>query len=163
MGQLEEIEAIKRLKYRYMRCVDLKLWDDLRETFAPDATSAYGDGKYSFTGRDAIVKWLREAMEGNLITLHQVHHPEIELTGPTTARGTWYLQDFVVNAGGARPLMPAYAILHGSAFYHDEYVKLAGEWKIQHTGYERVFESVAEGAARGMNVRSRWEKPEAGA
>jgi len=26
---LVEIEAIKRLKYRYLRCLDLKLWDEL--------------------------------------------------------------------------------------------------------------------------------------
>ena len=26
-----EIEAIKRLKYKYMRCIDRKLWDELRE------------------------------------------------------------------------------------------------------------------------------------
>jgi hypothetical protein len=163
MSPLEEIEAIKRLKYRYLRCVDLKLWDELRETFAPDATTAYGDGKHAFVGRDAIVRWLREAMEGNLVTLHQVHHPEIELTGPTTARGTWYLQDYVINPGPARPLMGAGAVLHGSAFYHDEYVKLEGQWKIQRTGYERVFEAVHEGAAKAFDLRSRWDKAEAGA
>lgn len=158
MGTLEEIEAIKRLKYRYLRCVDCKLWDELRETFAPDATCAYGDGKHSFSGRDEIVKWLAEAMTGNLITLHQVHHPEVELTSPMRARGTWYLEDLVINPGPARPAMPGYSILRGSAFYHDEYVKLSGQWKIALTGYERIFEAIEEGAASKLTLRSRWEK-----
>jgi hypothetical protein len=26
---LVEVEAIKRLKYRYMRCLDQKLWDEM--------------------------------------------------------------------------------------------------------------------------------------
>ena len=52
---LEEIEAIKRLKYRYWRHLDLKEWDELAACFAPDATVSYGDGQYSFRGIDAIM------------------------------------------------------------------------------------------------------------
>lgn len=158
LEELEEIEAIKRLKYRYLRCIDRKLWSELPEVFAPEAVCAYGDGKFSFSGRDAIVAWLREAMDGNLITLHQVHHPEIDLTGPTTARGTWYLEDCVINPGPARPAMPGWSILRGSAFYKDEYVKQAGQWKLALIGYERIFEAVEEGAAKGLRLSSRWEK-----
>jgi hypothetical protein len=33
-----------------------------------------------------------------MITLHQGHHPEIELTSPTTATGTRYLEDQVIDA-----------------------------------------------------------------
>jgi hypothetical protein len=40
MAQLEEIEAIKQLKYRYFRCLDSKRWAELAECFAPDATSS---------------------------------------------------------------------------------------------------------------------------
>ena len=46
VSDLEEIEAIKQLKYRYLRAVDLKLWALLESTFAPDAVSAYDGGKY---------------------------------------------------------------------------------------------------------------------
>ena len=35
---LEDVEAIKRLKHRYWRCLDLKLWDELAGCFAPDAS-----------------------------------------------------------------------------------------------------------------------------
>ena len=55
MYDLQEIEAIKRLKYRYLRCLDCKLWDELKQCFIPEATAAYSGGKYSFETRDEIV------------------------------------------------------------------------------------------------------------
>ena len=36
---LEDVEAIKRLKYRYWRHLDLKQWDELAACFAADARS----------------------------------------------------------------------------------------------------------------------------
>lgn len=139
MSALDEIEAIRQLKYRYLRAVDLKLWDLLASTFAVDAVSAYDGGKNAYVGRDAIVKWLRGAMENHVVTMHQVHHPEIELLSPATAKGTWHLEDRVINDGPALPEMPAHSILFGTAYYQDEYVKRDGEWQISRTGYERVY------------------------
>jgi hypothetical protein len=139
MSTLDEIEAIRQLKYRYLRAVDLKLWDLLASTFATDAVSAYDSGKNAYVGRDAIVKWLRGAMENHVVTMHQVHHPEIELTSPTTATGRWHLEDRVINDGPALPEMPAHSILFGTAYYADEYVKRDGQWLIARTGYERVY------------------------
>ena len=34
--------------------------------------------------------------------------------------------------------------IHGAAYYHDEYVKVDGEWKIKHTGYRRTYEERLE-------------------
>src|SRR5688572_20400654 len=99
LDDLVEIEAIKRLKYRYMRCLDQKLWDELATCFTEDATVAYSAGHYSIEGRDAIIDWLRGAMGSeNFLSSHRVHHPEIDLTGPTTATGTWALEDTVIIA-----------------------------------------------------------------
>jgi hypothetical protein len=39
---LVELEKIRRLKYRYLRCVDLKLWDEIGDLFTDDATADYG-------------------------------------------------------------------------------------------------------------------------
>jgi len=139
MSNVEEIEAIKQLKYRYLRAVDLKLWDLLESTFAPNAVAAYDGGNQSHDGRDAIVGWLRGAMDNEIVTLHQVHHPEIELTSPTTAKGIWYLEDRVINSGTDLPEMPGRSILSGAAYYSDEYVKIDGDWKISLTGYERTY------------------------
>ena len=62
MSQLEEIESIKQLKYKYFRCLDSKRWAELAECFAPDATSSYDGGKYSFQGRDQIIGFLERAL-----------------------------------------------------------------------------------------------------
>ena len=139
MSDLEEIEAIRQLKYRYLRGVDLKDWELLVGTFTTDAVSAYDGGKQSHEGRDAIVAWLKNAIDNPIVTLHQVHNPEIELTSESTAKGTWYLEDRVINRGPDYPEMPAHSILTGAAFYADEYRKVDGEWKISRTGYERTY------------------------
>jgi hypothetical protein len=133
---LAEIEAIKRLKYAYVRALDLKQWDELAACLTEDATSAYSDGKYTFTGREQIMEFLRAALaSGSKITVHRVQQPEIALTSPTTARGTWALDDIVIDTA-------AHTTLRGSAFYRDEYVKIGDQWKIRHTGYQRIFEEV---------------------
>lgn len=60
---LHEVEAIKRLKYTYLRALDLKRWDELAACLSEDATAAYSDGKYSFTGREQIMQFLRQALD----------------------------------------------------------------------------------------------------
>ena len=157
IDDLKEIEAIKQLKYRYLRSVDLKLWDELRETFTEDAISAYADGTQAFRGREAVMSFLIEALEGDLITLHQVHHPEIVLTSPHSATGTWYLQDHVINPGPDRPVIPGRTVLNGAAFYSDEYLKSGDEWKIKKTGYTRTFETFQSlDDHPSMEIRSPW-------
>ena len=47
-ADLVEIALIERLKYRYMRCLDQKLWDEMAECLAADAVAAYSGGKYTF-------------------------------------------------------------------------------------------------------------------
>jgi len=135
-NELLEIEAIKRLKYKYMRCVDLKLWDELSGLFVREATCAYSGGRYSYSGRDEIVAWLKKSMERDgFHSSHSVHHPEIELIGPESATGIWALEDLVIDTDHDIQIS-------GSAFYHDRYQKQDGAWLFEHTGYERVFEQI---------------------
>ncbi len=131
---LEDIEAIRQLKYRYWRCLDLKLWDEMAGCFTPDATVDYGGGTYRFTGVAAILGFLRESLgrETGALGYHHGHHPEIELTGDTTARGVWALDNYLFNAGRKRGVRIA-------AYYRDEYLKTGGAWRIRHTGYTYVF------------------------
>jgi hypothetical protein len=136
MSDLEEIEAIKRLKYKYMRSVDEKSWDELRETLAEDASCAYSGGKYAFDGRDAVMGFLVESMQRDtFLSSHRVTQPEIDLVSDTTATGIWALEDTVID-------LQFDITLRGSAFYRDTYVKQGGQWLIQHTGYVRTFEEV---------------------
>ncbi len=136
MPDLNELEAIKRLKYKYMRCLDQKLWREMAECFTEDATSSYSGGKYSYQGRDAILEFLEGAMgHDGFLSSHRVHHPEIDLSSATTATGIWALEDVVVETRFE-------ITIRGAAFYNDSYVKRDGRWLIQSTGYERTFEEM---------------------
>ena len=156
MSDLAEFEAIRQLKYRYLRAVDLKKWDLLASTFTLDAVAAYDGGKQTHDGRDAIVGWLRSALDNTVVTLHQVHNPEIELTSATSAKGIWYLEDRVINRGEDLPDMPGHSILTGAAFYADEYQKTGDHWKISRTGYERTYFDV-RGYDEPNAFYSRWD------
>jgi len=131
---LEDIEAIKRLKYRYWRHLDLKEWDDLADCFAPDATVSYGEGKYAFQGVETIIRFLRESLgkQTGSVTIHQGHHPEIDLIGDATAKGTWALYNYMFNRQQNRGIRIG-------AYYHDDYVKIGGAWKFKHIGYTYIF------------------------
>jgi hypothetical protein len=129
-----DLEAIRRLKHSYFRLLDTKRFDELGQLLTADATSAYQSGELSQQGRDAIVAFLKQSLaDPGMVSMHTGHHPEIDLTSDTSATGTWYLED--------RVIIPAADIeIQGTALYRDEYVKVDGEWKIRHTGYERIFE-----------------------
>lgn len=134
---LLEIEAIKQLKYRYFRFLDLKQWDDMASLFVEDASAAYSGGKYAFDGRDEIMKFLTGALgRPSMLTAHHGHHPEIELTSQSAATGIWALWDTVIDT-------QHHVTIRGAAFYRDEYVKVDGAWHFQSTGYERTYEEMA--------------------
>ena len=136
MLDLQNIEAIKRLKYKYMRCLDRKLWDEMAECFTEDATAAYSGGKYSFTGREELLAFFRESMGSDkVLSSHRVHHPEIDFTSDTSAVGKWALEDVYINEEMG-------VTVRGAAYYEDHYVKVGDTWKIQHTGYERAYEEM---------------------
>jgi hypothetical protein len=148
---LVELELLKRLKYKYVRCLDQKLFDEIGECFVEEATASYGGGAYTYEGRDAIIGFLRTSMGSTkMLTSHKVHHPEIELTGPTTATGVWALDDTVV-------LSDLSLTVRGAAYYTDDYVKVGGEWRIRHTGYKRVYEELAPRPADITLTASWWD------
>ncbi|MCF8606512.1 nuclear transport factor 2 family protein [Gordonia sp. HY442] len=148
MSLLETVREIEQLKYRYLRAVDTKDWDGLATTLTEDVHTAYGTkmgGRdLSFTDRDAVLAYLRQAMGGSIVTEHRVAHPIIEVDGETAA-GSWYLQD--------RVLVPEYdTMIIGAAFYDDEYRWTDDGWQISKTGYERTFEAVGSLSAGGWKV-----------
>lgn len=136
---LVALEEIKRLKYRYLRCVDTKDWDDLADTFTVDATADYGTPAYgrplSFAGRDTIVEFLRDKLGAGMITTHFASQPEIDLDGDT-ATGIWSFEDTVIATEHR-------VVIAGAAFYEDRYLRCDdGRWRIRHTGYQRTYEAM---------------------
>lgn len=126
----DDVDAICRLKYRYLRLLDTKQWDQFATCFAPDATADYGG--LSFDDPGSLVDYMRENVGEGVVTMHHVHHPEIDVEGDA-ATGRWYLHDKVV--------VDAFRFaLEGAAFYEDRYVRTLEGWRIQHTGYQRTYE-----------------------
>ena len=78
-------DAICQLKYRYLRTLDTKQWDEFEDCFVPEATGDYNG--LVFDDRAALVAYMRENLGEGLLTMHQAHHPEIEVDGDT-ATGT---------------------------------------------------------------------------
>ena len=76
-------------------------------------------------GRDAIVESVSGALTGTT-TVHHGHMPEIEITGPDTATGTWAMFDYVEWPAGADGTRVG---LHGYGHYHERYVRDDG-WRI---------------------------------
>jgi hypothetical protein len=146
---LVEIELIKRLKHRYVRCVDQKAFEELETCFVPEATASYGGGAIELDGRDAIMDFLRQSLSSEqMLTSHRVHEPEIDLDGDDTAVGGWALEDRIVFTD--QPMM-----LRGESFYTDRYVKRDGEWRILHTGYKRMFEELVP-KQDGTQITADW-------
>ena len=134
---LAALEEIRRLKYRYLRCVDMKLWDEIAEVFTPEATADYGTPALGepvrLTGRDAVVAFLRDKLGPGITTVHFASQPEIDIEGDT-ASGTWCFEDTVIATEYG-------VVIRGAAFYEDRYARGAdGRWRISHTGYVRTYE-----------------------
>lgn len=131
---LFEIEQIKKLKHRYFRHVDCKQWNALLDLFIDDATTSYDSGRHRYEGKEAIFAFFDEGLsDQKILTQHHGHHPEIELTSDTSATGIWYMDDTV-------HILEHNMKVRGNGIYWDEYVKVNGQWKFRHTGYERVWE-----------------------
>ena len=57
---IEDIEAIKKLKAKYFRCVDKKLWEEMETVLTEDAVADYGMGIELLQGRKAIIEFLKK-------------------------------------------------------------------------------------------------------
>ncbi|MEV3922615.1 nuclear transport factor 2 family protein [Actinomadura coerulea] len=133
---LVALEEIRRLKYRYLRCVDLKLWDEFAEVFTEDAVAEYDTPVLGETlrleGRDAIVGYMRSNLGPDKISAHTAGCPEIDLDGDR-ATGIWSLDDTIILPGDR-------LLIRGAAFYHDVYRRTGGEWRVEKTGHRRTYE-----------------------
>ncbi len=152
---LVELEQLKRLKYRYMRFIDQKLFDDLAELLTEDVTASYGGGAYQFEGKAAVMDFLRTSMASTaMLTSHRVHHPELDLESTTEATGVWAMEDVVVHGDFGMTIQ-------GAGFYTDRYRKAEGTWLIAHTGYKRTYEELFPRASiDGLQLTAEWWRTE---
>jgi uncharacterized protein (TIGR02246 family) len=128
--EVDDVEAIRRLKARYFRTMDTKDWDGMRQLFTDDVvidTSEGGGGVVR--GADEFMTFLQEALAG-AVTVHQGHMPEIDIASETTATGIWALNDIVIWPNGVR--------LDGYGHYHETYEKGDDGWRIKSSTLTRL-------------------------
>ena len=102
--------------------------------FARDAVLEVPEADVIQNGRAAIVAFVSAALTGAR-TVHHGHMPEIDLTGPDSARGTWAMFDYVewpATDSGDR------VGLQGYGHYIEEYVREDGQWRIGRSRLERL-------------------------
>ncbi|QIX26512.1 nuclear transport factor 2 family protein [Nocardioides sp. JQ2195] len=134
---LKDIEAIKRVKHAYFRCLDTANWEELRELLHPQLQSKMVGGHYhlEFDNRDDYLEMLANSFNSEFVGQHTGHHPEIDILSETEATGKWYLADIAMS-------LRRQSTTVGTAIYTDKYLKTNGAWQIIDTGYFRIYETV---------------------
>jgi hypothetical protein len=131
---------IHALKARYFRTMDMKDWAGLEATFAPDLIadfreSAGGQDETQLThGAAEYVAKLAPILE-HVQTVHHGHMPEITIENVDSATGIWAMEDKLWVKEGA--LLP-FQWMHGYGHYHERYVRISGEWRIQEIRLSRI-------------------------
>ncbi|MEX1147687.1 MAG: nuclear transport factor 2 family protein [Sphingomonadales bacterium] len=143
------LEAIRTLKARYFRCVDMKDWAGLEAVFTSDVvferstvigppdpvtgilSEIPAEGSVVSTGRNSVMERIRNAVEP-LRTIHHGFMPEIAIIDDHTASGIWAMRDELRTMDGD-------LILEGSGHYHERYQCKDGEWAISHIRLSRLF------------------------
>lgn len=134
---LKDIEAVKRVKYAYFRCIDTANLEELKELLHPNVHAKLVGGTYSieFHSREDYLEMIANSFHADFVGQHNGHHPEIDILSETEAVGTWYLSDIAMDfRRGDRT--------DGSSLYYDKYLKTDGKWQIVDTNYHRIYEIV---------------------
>jgi hypothetical protein len=143
--RLLAIEEIRKLKAAYFRCMDTKAWDEFAGLFTEDASfdvrgalemrkpeEAY-TAEPIVQGRDAIVAYVRTGLSP-LISVHHGHMPEISILTPTSASGTWAMDDLLVAPPGG-----PFRVFRGYGHYRETYLRQAGHWRIATLQLRRLY------------------------
>ncbi len=143
MGAIErllDIEEIRQVKHRYLRCVDLKLWDEIGDTLTDDAaldigTSAFGK-LAAITGRAEIVAFFRARLGPAMLTGHTASQPEIIVDGDL-ATGVWSHRETVLATKHRM-------VIASMGFCEERYERGAdARWRIARTSCVRTYEVMA--------------------
>ena len=89
MSAMGDIDEIEQVKYRYLRALDTKHWDEFADTLTEDVIGDYDASigeAHHFTDRTPSSSSCASSMPANIITEHRVTHPEIDCRTATKRR-----------------------------------------------------------------------------
>ena len=148
LTQIEDVEAIKQLKATYCDiCDDDHNHDRITTIFAEDGIWE-ADSLGRAQGHGAIRELFKKFQTLISFSQHQVMNPVIKIDGER-ATGSWYFYGpFTFYKNNQAKWL--------AARYEDDYVKINGEWKIQHlrargrmsTDYEKSWANKDEAELR---------------
>ena len=122
--QIEDLEAIKQLKALYCEiCDDGHDPERIVTIFTQDAIWE-GRGIGKACGHEEIKALFRGFRDSISYSQHMVMNPRITID-QDRAHATWYFLGPFTFAAGNQAKWQA-------ARYHEDYIKIDGEWKIQH-------------------------------
>jgi hypothetical protein len=122
--RLEDLEAIRRLKARYLNACDSQDAEGAKNCFAEGEVLIDMGHVGVFRDREGFADIYRTF--GCLPFILDMHHganPEIEFIDDNHAKALWALEYRNFNT-------QAKTVTFVSLIYHDEYAKQAGQWKI---------------------------------
>ncbi|MGH8528901.1 MAG: nuclear transport factor 2 family protein [Nevskiales bacterium] len=144
---LEDIEAIRGLKTRYLASCDAKNPQGMRACFADGPVHIDYGAVGTFDRADALVKVFTElACHQHMVELHHGVNPQIEVLDENKAKGRWGLHYFLIDT-------KAKSLTQLGGYYEDEYRKVNGAWKISRTHFvvtSTLAMDVSEGAAKTL-------------
>ena len=126
---LEDIECIKRLKARWWFACDTRDIQGMRACY--DENNFLIDFGFigEFTDMDAFISVFKSlACHPTHVDMHHGTAPEIEMTGPDTAKGRWRMRFQLLETEQQQVQLM-------SGYYEDEYARVDGEWKMRVSRY----------------------------
>ena len=128
---LAAVEAIETLKARYWRAVDRGCPQDVEACLLPNAVIDF-EGLPRFETRNGFLAIVRAAAAGGQgYHMHHGHNPDITLTDPDNAAGSWEVLYHGIDIAVG-------TIVQMAGIYHDTYVRRDASWWIATTTMRRT-------------------------
>ena len=144
------IEAIKQVKARYFRFMDMREWEAMGQVFTKDAVFDCSVGFQHVPlggepigvvgpvtqGREAIIAWIADAFVRQT-SVHHGHGHEIQIDSDSEAQGIVAMQDYIYAPDRTTLLLKA------AGHYHETYRFEDGQWRIATSRLTRLVNHVA--------------------
>ena len=127
LARLEDREAIRELKSRYLAACDAKDPAGMRACFVDGPVHVDFGPVGTFDRADALVEVFKTVgCHPHMVEMHHGVNPRIEHVGPDRAHGRWGLHYQLINTREN-------SLTQLGAYYEDEYVRVGSVWKIEKT------------------------------
>jgi hypothetical protein len=134
--RLADLEACRRLRVTYFRCLDTANLKDMKAILTEDFSChcAGGDYVYEAKTRAEFLEVTENSFHTEIVTQHNGHGAEVDFASDTQATALVYFNDLVYHFRSKEFLM-------GTGLYKDRYRKDPdGVWRIEYGEYERIYE-----------------------